>query len=77
MKKILKFSKRKIGTGLFEIGLQVEFYKNEIYNIESTTNDSRAFDGYDGGDRTLALMCLRYNNLDEQEYDLNGLSVCI
>jgi len=73
MKKIVKFSKRKIGTGLFQVNLLIEINKHDFAWVEYNTHDSRAYDGYDGGSRALVIMCLRYNGYDESDYDLSNI----
>jgi hypothetical protein len=45
----------------------------ETLTLKHTTTNSRAIDGYDGFEQTLASECIRANNWDDSLFDLTSL----
>lgn len=49
------------------------YQPDEVVNITYVTTNSRAIDGYDGGDQALAYECLHENEYDGDDFDLSNL----
>lgn len=72
-KSIYHLAKRQTGYGHWKISLDIETEEGESEVITCTSTDSRAIDGHDGGDQSLAIECLQDNGYNDDDYDVDSL----